>query len=421
MKLLVIVVRGLQAAAGGPFGNRWIETYTQDALAAQGVVFDTHLAVHPDPETARQVWRSGCHAFPGMPAAEPAPDLLATLRDRGVHTRLILDDGRPTPAGWDVGWDEVRREADSAAALVAAHETLDDLTETPSWLLWLELSALLPPWDLPAEIVEPYLAPPPADEDEDEDDDADAEEEEGLDYLAEEEPLDPLFAPPPGTIDPADDRLYLRIAKTYAAAVAYVDAMIGEILDGLADDIHVLLTADAGQALGEHGLVGPGLGSLHQEVVHVPLLLVGPDCRPGTHIAALTASIDLAPTIAALAGATLDGAHGRSLLPLLADEEPPWRDHLGLGGSGPDGVALGLRRAAWLYLQLGGEAGARLYVKPEDRWEVSNVRLQFTDQADRLARALQTYVEAARRPGPLQVPPLPEADEPATDDPPLGG
>lgn len=416
MKLLVIVVRGLQAAAGGPFGNRWIETYTQDALAAQGVVFDTHLAVHPDPETARRVWRSGCHAFPGMPAADPAPDLLATLRDRAVHTRLILDESRPTPAGWDVGWDEVRREADSAAALVAAHETLDDLTETPSWLLWLELSALLPPWDLPAEIVEPYLAPQPADEDEDEE-----EEEEGLDYLAEEEQLEPLFAPPPGPIDPADDRLYLRIAKTYGAAVAYVDAMIGEILDGLADDIHVLLTADAGQALGEHGLVGSELGSLHQEIVHVPLLLVGPDCRPGTHLAALTASIDLAPTIAALAGTTLEQAHGRSLLPLLVDEEPPWRDHVCLGSSGPDGAVLGLRSADWLYLQPDSAAGARLYVKPEDRWEVSDVRLQFTDQADRLAQAVQTYVEAARRPGPLQVPPLPEEDDPAAgDDSPLG-
>ncbi|MFO0925921.1 MAG: PAS domain-containing protein [Gemmataceae bacterium] len=64
MKLLVLVVRGLQAAAGGPFGNRWIETFTLDALAAQGVVFHTHLARIPS-RTAP--------AASGGPAATTSP------------------------------------------------------------------------------------------------------------------------------------------------------------------------------------------------------------------------------------------------------------------------------------------------------------------------------------------------------------
>lgn len=421
MKLLVLIVRGLQAAAGGPFGNRWIETFTLDALAAQGVVFHTHLAAHPEPERARRVWRSGCHDFPPLPGDEAPPverpDLLALLRRHGVATRLILDTSRPTADAWAAGWDDVRREADTATALVAAHEALDELADVPSWLLWVELAALLPPWELPEEIVEPYFAPPSLEEKGEEEDD----EQEGLDYLAEEELLEPLFDPPLGPIEINDDRLYLRIQKTCGAAVAYVDAMLGEVLDGLADDIHVLLTADHGQALGEHGHVGPDRASLYQEVVHVPLLLVGPGCRPGQHVAAVTASIDLAPTIAALAGATLDGAQGRSLLPLLGVEDPPWRDHVALGAQVGDAVVLGSWSADWaIHVPASGDAGAvSLYVKPDDRWEVNDVAKQHAEWIDKVAEALRVEVRAARQPGPLQAPPLPALDEEdeASDEP----
>src|SRR3954471_15344606 len=94
MKLLVLVVRGLQAGAIGPYGNRWIDTPTLDALATGGVVFDWHFAAHPDRDGARRSWRTGCFHFPQAPAeksAGPRPDLLAVLADRGVSTTLILD------------------------------------------------------------------------------------------------------------------------------------------------------------------------------------------------------------------------------------------------------------------------------------------------------------------------------------------
>ena len=55
MKLLLIDIRGLQAEAIGPYGNRWVETFTLNALAAQGVVFDRHLSVHPETGRAHAV------------------------------------------------------------------------------------------------------------------------------------------------------------------------------------------------------------------------------------------------------------------------------------------------------------------------------------------------------------------------------
>ncbi|MFO0925920.1 MAG: hypothetical protein U0736_02645 [Gemmataceae bacterium] len=131
------------------------------------------------------------------------------LRDRDIPTWLIVDGSRPTDDAWAEGWDDVRREADTAAALVATHEALDELADEPSWLLWVELAALLPPWDLPAEIIEPYFAPPADDDEDDEDED----EQEGLDYLAEEEQVEPLVEPPEGMIDTNDDRLYLAFRR----------------------------------------------------------------------------------------------------------------------------------------------------------------------------------------------------------------
>src|SRR5258708_7148339 len=115
MKLLVLVLRGLGAAHTGPHGNRWIDTSALNALAADGIVFDTHLAAHPDAEGAAWAWRTGCHRFPGAPgfdqpeaqATGPTSDLLALLRGRGVRTWLVRDTSRPGAASFAEGWDSV--------------------------------------------------------------------------------------------------------------------------------------------------------------------------------------------------------------------------------------------------------------------------------------------------------------------------
>jgi arylsulfatase A-like enzyme len=410
MKLLVIVVRGLQAAAAGPYGNRWIETFTLDALAAQGVVFDHHLAVHPDPADARRVWRTGCYHFPlppgGEPPAGPWPDLLAALGEARVATRLVLDAGRPAPPGWADGWGEVRRVPDTEAAVEAARSALAELAAAPSWLLWLEVGALLPPWRPAEEIVEAYFAPPPLDEDEEE-----AEGEEGEEPRAPEpweEPLEPLLDPPAGPIDPDDDDLFLRVQTSYAAAVSHVDGLLGGLLDGLADDVHVFLTADHGQALGEHTVVGPVRPWLHQEVVHVPLIVAGPGCRAGRHVGALTASVDLAATVAELAGARLEGSHGVSLAPLFGGGDRQLRPYVGLGARVGDEVEWGLRSPRWALRVPVAPEGLlpSLYVKPDDRWEVNDVRQHHLERLEGMERTLRGFVEACRRPGPVAPPEL---------------
>lgn len=68
--------------------------------------------------------------------------------------------------------------------------------------------------------------------------------------------------------------------KLYDAAIDYMDDVVGELLDYLAargerDDTVVVVTADHGEHLGEHGLAGHCL-SVSEELVHVPLIAAGP-------------------------------------------------------------------------------------------------------------------------------------------------
>ena len=53
---------------------------------------------------------------------------------------------------------------------------------------------------------------------------------------------------------------------------------------------------------------------------------------------------------------------------------------------------------------------ARLYVKPEDRWEVNDLALREDEQTQALEKTLRQFAQATRRPGPLEYPPLPTVE-----------
>lgn len=83
------------------------------------------------------------------------------------------------------------------------------------------------------------------------------------------------------------------------------------------DKTLILFTADHGESLGEHGMVGHGLFYWDQ-LVHVPLIVKLPGSVPAARIDAMVQSIDILPTILDyLEIETPYYAQGRSLLPLM--------------------------------------------------------------------------------------------------------
>jgi arylsulfatase A-like enzyme len=419
MRALVIVVRGLHPGHVGCYGNEWLDTPTLDGLAAEGVVCDHHYADHPDAAGAAHAWRTGRYHFPSDDgAAPPLPageDLLARLRAAGVRLALAADASRPGAAAFAEGWDDVTRVQPAQdegpgleRTLEAVPVVLERLAPCANWLLWVELATLLPPWDVPADDLERYCREEAAEDEED------GEEEEE----PEPEVLQPLPDPVPGPLDPADDATFLRLQRTFAGVVSHVDAGLGSLFDSLReehllDDLLVVVTSDHGLPLGEHGVVGPCRPWLHDEQIHLPLLVRLPrGAEAGRRVSALTQPVDLLPTLLDAFGLPPPPVHGRSLMPLLRGEPAGVRAYACAGLRLGAGAEWALRSPDWSFLLPVAQAPEapprppQLYVKPEDRWEVNNVLQHHLELAEHLEQTLRGFVEATRRPGPLRPPEL---------------
>ncbi|HEY2988296.1 MAG TPA: sulfatase [Candidatus Binatia bacterium] len=125
------------------------------------------------------------------------------------------------------------------------------------------------------------------------------------------------------------DRVYRRRLQSMLA----VDEMIKKIVaalqtHGLLNQTYIFFTSDNGFHLGEHRLT-VGKDTAYEEDIHVPLIVRGPGIPAGRTLQHLTLNIDLAPTLAELAGVSAPNfVDGRSLGPLLKASPAPhgWRE-----------------------------------------------------------------------------------------------
>lgn len=127
-------------------------------------------------------------------------------------------------------------------------------------------------------------------------------------------------APPPFALSEADIR---HIGAHYSAAVRKGDYALGSLLRtfearGLLDEAVLVVLADHGEELGEHGAFQHG-NSLDDVVLHVPVVVHLPGSRAAPRrVDSLVSLVDLAPTLLDLLGvAPMAGVDGRSLRPLL--------------------------------------------------------------------------------------------------------
>jgi arylsulfatase A-like enzyme len=117
-----------------------------------------------------------------------------------------------------------------------------------------------------------------------------------------------------------------KVIDGYDGDIAYVDTEMGRLLDrvtalGLDADTIVVVVADHGEGLSEHGVWGH-TADIYEELVRVPLVFRWPGrVRAGSAVQEPVALVDVEPTLLELIGLPADGAplSGRSLAATLRD------------------------------------------------------------------------------------------------------
>jgi iduronate 2-sulfatase len=167
--------------------------------------------------------------------------------------------------------------------------------------------------------------------------------------------------------------------QAYYAAISFVDAQIGKLLDTmdkhkLWDNTVVVFWSDHGYHLGEHGLWMKQ--SLFEESARVPLIIVAPGAKGNGQVCARTVEfVDLYPTLADLAGLKppkdLEGA---SLRPLLDDPKKAWDRPAYTQVQRGNFPGYSVRTERWRYTEWDdGAKGAQLYDHDADPHESKNL------------------------------------------------
>ncbi len=113
----------------------------------------------------------------------------------------------------------------------------------------------------------------------------------------------------------------------YDAALHFIDSEVARLLEFVAErqaehPTYLIITADHGEGLGEHGVNSHGY-TIFQSEAHVPLMIWGPDIVPARYSEPVGV-LDIYPTTFELAGLDVPpGSCGRSLAPVLRSERTP--------------------------------------------------------------------------------------------------
>jgi len=126
-----------------------------------------------------------------------------------------------------------------------------------------------------------------------------------------------------------------HLTAKYDAALHTADGRVGEFISylkksGLWDSSVFMLSADHGEQLGEHSLLGHTEG-LYEPITHVPLIMhvPGAENMEGRRLTQLVQRVDMMPTILEMAGIGYEDLQlqGKSLAPLLKNPELELRQY----------------------------------------------------------------------------------------------
>ena len=200
--------------------------------------------------------------------------------------------------------------------------------------------------------------------------------------LPEKKPGDWGDIPKPGINYKTSVNMQMDVVKQkkavagYYAAVSFMDAQVGKVLDvleksGQADNTIVIFTSDHGFHLGEHDFWAKV--SLHDESARVPLIISVPSKKPGVSDS-LVELLDLYPTTAKLCGLEVPARlQGKDISPILDDPKATVHDTaFSVAGTSK---GLMLRDDRWVFIQYGedAKAGVELFDMQSDPQQFTNL------------------------------------------------
>ena len=222
--------------------------------------------------------------------------------------------------------------------------------------------------------------------------------------------------------DPVSPGKVRRLESARADALTSVDdAVVGMLRSlrrsGELDNTYVFFTSDNGYLMGQHRFVGKILA--YDESVRVPLLVRGPGIPAGVRDDQSAAMIDLAPTFAAMAGATSRVEVDGQPIVLRRKHRPDYRTLLVQAGTDnleryPAGWQFrGVRTARYTLVRWEFGGFVELYDRKLDPYELVNVAddARYARARVELTRRLALLVECAGADCDPEFGPTPGPDE----------
>jgi arylsulfatase A-like enzyme/Flp pilus assembly protein TadD len=293
-RILLVTIDTLRADRLGYAGYE-VDTPNLDALAAEGAVFTQAVTSAPLTLPSHATILSGLYPIAHRTRANGTfrvPDdvetVAETLKANGYATAafvgaFVLDSRFGLEQGFDVYDDDLPEESDVHKAYYAERRAEVVVSRALEWIRAHENERFFV-WVHVFDPHAPHNAPSP---------------------FAERYP-----------------------GRDYDAEIAYTDAALGPLfraVEGVddADRAAIVVTADHGEGLGEHGESTHAL-FIYDATMRVPLVLSGPGIPRGRHVQTQVRTADVAPTLLEFAGiepaVSMDGV---SLFRALSGEEPP--------------------------------------------------------------------------------------------------
>jgi arylsulfatase A-like enzyme len=440
--VLLITLDTLRADHVGAYGYRLDTTPALDDLAGRGTRFDDVTV--PTPKTWPSIASLLTGASPRTTTVrlqnrriKPGLPVLAELfdgagyRTGAVVTNFNLLEGYGYGRGFQTyqeAWDQAWGQAEPDSPLPGdAHARLEALFGSPrmrailqatdaqlvtdralAWLpqtvgeqpffLWLHYMDPHGPYDPPQRYAELFAG----------------------EYDEQQVTVEQLNTPhlhrQPGTDEPVTDMGFYR--AQYDREIRSMDDQLGRLfaeLDarGLASDTLVVVTADHGEALGDHGYYLEHGLQAYQECARVPLIVAHRGSLPTRSVISEPVGLlDVAPTVLELAGLPVPTSfEGHSLAPLLRGESgatAPDFVFMESGNSNGDRpLQLTVRSGRWKLILvpskedqafMGGVA-RELYDVWADPDEQHNVAADHPQELDRLSTELHRWARQHPEPG----------------------